>query len=151
MQLARYLDKLFQKDGFLLIDANSNKYIIGTPKNKNPIIVKILDKKLHYKLLLRPDLYFGEGYSNGSIVIENGSLTDFLDIALMNLGRNEFNFFSKLTKKYPSINGDNISLHIRRGDYVNQTNFHPIQSIEYYKKALDILGDYDNIVKSRLN
>tara|TARA_R110000803_G_C11976807_1_gene320240 strand:+ start:326 stop:1105 length:780 start_codon:yes stop_codon:yes gene_type:complete len=51
----------------------------------------------------------------------------------------------KLTKKYPSINGDNISLHIRRGDYVHQTNFHPIQSIEYYKKALDILGDYDNI------
>ena len=34
MQLARYLDKLFQKDGFLLIDANSNKYIIGTPKKK---------------------------------------------------------------------------------------------------------------------
>ena len=37
MMLARYLDKLFQKDGFLLIDANSNKYIIGTPKNKTPI------------------------------------------------------------------------------------------------------------------
>ena len=37
MQLARYLDKLFKKDGFLLIDANSNKYIIGTPKNNNPI------------------------------------------------------------------------------------------------------------------
>ena len=45
MQLARYLDKLFQNDGFLLIDANSNKYIIGTPKNKTPITVKILDKK----------------------------------------------------------------------------------------------------------
>ena len=57
MQLARYLNKLFQKDGFLLIDANSNKYIIGTPKNNKPITVKILDKKLHYKLFFRPDLY----------------------------------------------------------------------------------------------
>ena len=56
MQLARYLDKLFQKDGFVLIDANSNKYIIGIPKNKTPITVKILDKKLHYKLFFRPDL-----------------------------------------------------------------------------------------------
>ena len=96
MQLVRFLNELFQKDGFILVDAYSKKYIIGSPKNKTPIIVKILDKKLHYKLLFRPDLYFGEAYSDGSIVIENGSLTDFLDIALMNLGRSEFNFFSKL-------------------------------------------------------
>ena len=47
MQLARYLNKLFQKDGFLLIDANSNKYIIGTPKNNKPITVKILE--VNYK------------------------------------------------------------------------------------------------------
>jgi len=99
MQLVRFLNELFQKDGFILVDAYSKKYIIGSPKNKTPIIVKILDKKLHYKLLFRPDLYFGEAYSDGSIVIENGSLTDFLDIALMNLGRSEFNFFSKLINK----------------------------------------------------
>ena len=99
MQLARYLNKLFQKDGFILVDAYSKKHTIGSPINKNPIIVKILDKKLHYKLLFRPDLYFGEAYSDGSIIIENGSLTDFLDIALMNLGRSEFNFFNKLINK----------------------------------------------------
>ena len=34
MQLARFLNKLFQKDGFILIDAYSKKYIIGLPKNK---------------------------------------------------------------------------------------------------------------------
>ena len=99
MQLARYLNKLFQKDGFILVDAYSKKHTIGSPINKNPIIVKILDKKLHYKLLFRPDLYFGEAYSDGNIIIENGSLTDFLDIALMNLGRSEFNFFNKLINK----------------------------------------------------
>ena len=70
MQLARYLDKLFQKDGFVLVDANSNKYIIGSPKKNDPITVKILDKKLHYKLFFRPDLYFGEAYSNGDIKIK---------------------------------------------------------------------------------
>ena len=67
MQLARLLNKLFKKDGFILIDANSKNYIIGSPENKNPIILKILDKKLHYKLLFRPDLYFGEAYSDGHI------------------------------------------------------------------------------------
>ena len=29
MQLARFLNKLFKKDGFILIDATSKKYIIG--------------------------------------------------------------------------------------------------------------------------
>ena len=58
------------------------KYIIGSPKNKTPITLKILNKKLHYKLLFRPDLYFGEAYSDGDIVIENGTLTDFLDLAI---------------------------------------------------------------------
>ena len=125
MQLARFLNKLFQKDGFILIDGYLKKHIIGSPKNKNPIIVKILDKKLHYKLLFRPDLYFGEAYSDGSIIIENGSLTDFLDIALMNLGRSEFNFFNKLINK---INGS----------YRYLTNFNFIK-----KSKMNVVHHYD--------
>ena len=125
MQLAKFLDKLFQKDGFILIDAHSKKYTIGSPKNKNPILVKILDKKLHYKLLFRPDLYFGEAYSDGSIIIENGSLTDFLEIALMNLGRGELNFFSKLINKL-------------NGSYRYLTNFNFIK-----KSKMNIAYHYD--------
>ena len=125
MQLARYLNKLFQKDGFLLIDANSKKYIIGTPKNNKPIKVKILDKKLHYKLFFRPDLYFGEAYSNGDIQIENGSLTDFLDIALMNIGRGELNFFSMLINKL-------------YGSYRYLTNFNFIK-----KSKMNVAHHYD--------
>ena len=48
---------------------------------------------------MRPDLYFGEGYSNGTIKIENGTLTEFLDMALMNVGRQELNSFSQLLNK----------------------------------------------------
>ena len=94
MQLARFLNNIFKNDGFILVDANSKNYIIGSPKKKTPIILKILNKKLHYKLLYRPDLYFGEAYSDGDIIIENGTLTEFLDLALMNIGRRKINFFS---------------------------------------------------------
>ena len=125
MQLARFLHKLFKKDGFILIDAYLKKHIIGSPKDRNPIIVKILDKKLHYKLLFRPDLYFGEAYSDGSIVIENGSLSDFLDIALMNLGRNDFNLFSKLINKL-------------NGSYRYLTNFNFIK-----KSKMNVAHHYD--------
>ena len=84
MQLASFLNRIFKKGGFILTDANSKDYIIGEP-DKNPIRLKILNKNLHYKLLLHPDLYFGEAYTNGEIIIENGSLTDFLDLSLMNI------------------------------------------------------------------
>ena len=99
MQLARFLNKLFKTGGFVLIDADLNKYIIGSPEKDNPITIKLLDKKLHYKLLLYPDLYFGEAYTDGTVKIENGNLTDFLNLALKNIGRNEINIFGQLLKK----------------------------------------------------
>ena len=125
MQLAKFLNKLFKKNGFILVDAYLKEHIIGSPKNKKPILVKILDKKLHYKLLFRPDLYFGEAYSNGSVVIENGTLSDFLDIALMNLGRGEFNLFSKLINKL-------------NGSYRYMTNFNFIK-----KSKMNVAHHYD--------
>ena len=114
MQLARFLNKLFKEDGFILIDAKEQKYIIGNPKKEKPIILRLLDKKLHYKLLFYPDLYFGEAYANGTAKIENGSLTDFLDMALKNIGRNETNFFSEILNKL-------------RGSYRYFTNFNFIK------------------------
>ena len=110
MKLIEFLNTLFKDDGFLLIDANLNKHMIGNPKKEKPITLKILDKSLHTKLLLLPDLYFGEAYTNGSVVIENGTLTEFLDLALKNIGRNETNSF-------------NAAINKLRGSYRFFTNF----------------------------
>ena len=114
MQLVSFLNKLFKEDGFILIDANSKKYIIGNPKKKIPIILKLLDKKLHHKLLIYPDLYFGEAYTDGTLEIKNGSLTDFLEMAMKNIGRNEINVFGKILKKI-------------RGTYRYLTNFNIVK------------------------
>ena len=124
MKLARFLNKVFKKDGFILTDANSKDYIIGNPKN-NPIKLIILNKNLHYKLLFHPDLYFGEAYTNGEIIIENGTLTDFLDLALMNFGRGELNFFSYLINRL-------------RGSYRYLTNFNFIK-----KSKMNVSHHYD--------
>ena len=110
MQLVNFLNKLFKEDGFILVDANSRKYIIGNPKKDKPITLKLLDKKLHYKLLIYPDLYFGEAYTDGTLEIKNGSLTDFLEMAMKNIGRNEINVFGQILKKI-------------RGTYRYFTNF----------------------------
>ena len=126
MQLISFLNKLFKEDGFVLIDANSKKYIIGNPKKDNPINIRLLDKKLHYKLLLYPDLYFGEAYMNGDLKIENGSLTDFLDIAMRNIGRSEINIFGQILKKI-------------RGTYRYLTNFN------FAKKSKDNVAHHYDI------
>ncbi len=110
MKLIEFLNTLFKDDGFLLIDANTNKHMIGQPKKEKPITLKILDKSLHSKLLFLPDLYFGEAYTNGSLVIENGTLTEFLDLALKNIGRGETNSY-------------NAAINKLRGSYRFLTNF----------------------------
>ena len=55
MKLSKFLYRLFIKNGFILIDADSNKYKIGNPKKENPIILRLLDRSLHSKLLFHPE------------------------------------------------------------------------------------------------
>ena len=125
MNLTRFLENLIKEDGFVLIDANAKEYIIGKPKKINPIKIRLLDKSLHYKLLFLPELYFGEAYADGSLVIENGTLTEFLDIAMKNIGRSEINSFSKIIKKI-------------KGTYRYFTNFNLA-----YKSKKNVAHHYD--------
>ncbi len=99
MNLTKFLKNLFKEDGFVLIDANFKEHMIGKPKKQNPIKIRLLDKTLHYKLLLLPDLYLGEAYTDGSLVIENGTLTEFLDLVMKNIGRSETNIYSRIINK----------------------------------------------------
>ena len=99
MSLKDFLLNLIKIDGFVLVDANRKEYTVGKPIKTPAIKIKLLDKSLHYKLLFLPDLYFGEAYMDGSLVIENGTLTEFLEIAMQNIGRNELNNYSKIIKK----------------------------------------------------
>jgi cyclopropane-fatty-acyl-phospholipid synthase len=99
MSLVSFLNDLFKQDGFELIDSNSKKYVIGNPKKEKPIVIKLLDQKLMQKLLINPDLYFGEAYMDGSLLIQNGTLTEFLDLAFKNIGRGDINFYGSVIKK----------------------------------------------------
>ena len=125
MDIAKIYNKLIKKDGFVIIDANNRKYVIGKPIKENPIILRLLDKKLNYKLIFSPDLYFGEAYTNGSLKIENGNLTEFLDIMFKNFGRGKINNFSYILNKI-------------RGSYRFLTNFNFIS-----KSKKNVAHHYD--------
>jgi cyclopropane-fatty-acyl-phospholipid synthase len=125
MLLARFLNKLFKKSGFILENAYGQKYIIGQPDKKNPIEMKLKDKSLHYKLYLYPDLYFGEAYTAGTLYFAKGTLTQFLNLALENIGRTKINKFNEILNSF-------------RGSFRFLTNFNFIK-----KSKVNVAHHYD--------
>jgi hypothetical protein len=53
---------------------------------------------------------------------------------------------NSLTIKYPQIKLNNtVSLHVRRGDYVNSPTIHPVISKSYIQTALKMIGQYSHL------
>ena len=99
MLVARLFSKIYKKGGIVLIDSTGQKFICGNPDLNKPLTLKILNKKLNWKLVINPDLSFPEAYMAGDIIIENGTLLDFLNLTFKNLGRKEINTSGHLIKK----------------------------------------------------
>lgn len=62
--------------------------------------------------------------------------------------RNQFKPNKKLFEKILKTSGldtKTVSMHIRRTDYVTSNGYHPVQSLDYYQNAIDLIGDYDNL------
>tara|TARA_Y100000590_G_scaffold411044_1_gene504682 strand:+ start:2446 stop:3651 length:1206 start_codon:yes stop_codon:yes gene_type:complete len=129
MILARFISKTFTKEGIVLVDSQGQKYICGEVLNKEkPLTLKLLKKDLNWKLLLYPELYMGEEYYKGNIEIENGTIHDFLNVALKNLGRKKINVYSTVINsfvyslnfltKYNLIGASkrNAEMHYNRGE-----------------------------------
>lgn len=61
---------------------------------------------------------------------------------ILNLFKIDESTKNYLTEKYSDIPFDNTcSIHVRRGNYVERQDFHPLQSVDYYKQAISIIGE----------
>ncbi len=99
MILAKVLNKIYKTGGIILEDSTGQKYICGNPRKDNPIIIKLLKDNLKWKLILDPEIEFPEAYMRNQILIQNGSLEEFLMSLIKNLGRDEITTASYLSKK----------------------------------------------------
>ena len=99
MILAKVLSRIYKKNGIILEDSTGQKYICGSPRKDNPITLKLLKENLKWKLILDPELEFPEAYMRNEILIQNGSLEEFLMSLVENLGREEITTASYLSKK----------------------------------------------------
>ena len=132
MLVAKLFSKVYKNGGIILIDAEGQKFICGSPDFKKPLTLKLLNKNLNWKLLINPDLSFPEAYMNGDVKIENGSLLDFLNLTFENLGRSEVNTSSYIVKRF---------LHLWR--FFTNYNF-PLKSKKNVERHYDLGEDlYD--------
>lgn len=68
-----------------------------------------------------------------------------------NVVQQEFTFHHHIqeeAKKFlePVMHKTKVSLHVRRGDYVHQPNYHPLCGIDYYKEAINNFSDDEQFV-----
>jgi cyclopropane-fatty-acyl-phospholipid synthase len=78
------LDRLITTGHLNLIDADGRNYGFGDHSGP-PVVARIADKWTEIKLALNPTLAIGEAYMDGRLIIEQGTIYDFLEIILKNL------------------------------------------------------------------
>lgn len=85
MLMAGFLERMIRVGKLEVIDAHGNYHVFsGTPGCE--ATVRLYDSALHRKLFFNPDLHVGEAYMNGTLIVEKGTLSDFLEILVTNLG-----------------------------------------------------------------
>ena len=82
-----------------IIDYKNTKYIFGS---SNPVLrIKLTNKSIENKLFFNPSLYFGEGYMNEEIIIEDGTIEQLIDMVTSSY--DDFTKNNKFFKTYESI------------------------------------------------
>jgi hypothetical protein len=109
-----------------------------TQKKENKKFIEIVDDFFYKELNYNKNLNY---YLNGFWQSEK-YFSEFSDVIQSELQPDV------LTRKklLSIVSDDSVSLHIRRTDYVTSNGFHPVQNIEYYNKALDIIGNYEQLL-----
>jgi hypothetical protein len=55
-------------------------------------------------------------------------------------------FINEILIKYPELGNKNtLSIHVRKGDYLENPDIHPSVSVSYILKSLELVGDYSHI------
>jgi cyclopropane-fatty-acyl-phospholipid synthase len=68
-----------------------------------PVAIRFTTRTAERRVLIDPELRFGEAYMDGVVVVEQGSIADFLDAAVKNLNRIQPNAWIRSLRKLRSL------------------------------------------------
>ena len=78
------LRKLIKLGTLNLIDSYGKRHIFGGGEGLN-VTIRFIDNRISWKLVFSPSLALGEGYMDGRIIVENGTIFDLLSLFGANL------------------------------------------------------------------
>jgi cyclopropane-fatty-acyl-phospholipid synthase len=82
--LSRFVGRFVCDAALIIIDHKGGQHRCG-PRDLPPsAVIRLRSPSIEWRLLLNPQLAFGEGYANGDISIEQGTLRDVLTILYRN-------------------------------------------------------------------
>jgi cyclopropane-fatty-acyl-phospholipid synthase len=84
--LGTFLRRFIKVGCLSVVDAKGRLHRFGvrTKSDAPTVTIDLHSRSLHWKLAIRPELYLGEAYMDGSLTITQGTLWDLLDL----IGRN---------------------------------------------------------------
>jgi cyclopropane-fatty-acyl-phospholipid synthase len=84
MLLSRLFERTITIGRLRVIDAGGSLHTFGESGGPS-VTIRLHDPALHWKLAVRPRLYFGEAFMDGKLTVEEGSLYDLIDLLAVNL------------------------------------------------------------------
>jgi hypothetical protein len=91
----------------------------------------MVDKFSYYEI---PDNSYLDGYWQSEKYFKENELIIREELNI------PYKLKTNLIDKHPFLKEDTLSIHVRRGDYLHLHNYHPVQRVEYYKNAYDLIG-----------
>jgi len=115
MLLSRLLNTIVRIGTLNVIDANGKRHSFsGTPGPQ--VTIRLHARALHHKLYINPEVALGEAYMDGTLTIEEGSLSDLFEIMLRNEKNAQSNFLfalrdrlSRLLRRWQQYNPVDLS------------------------------------------
>jgi cyclopropane-fatty-acyl-phospholipid synthase len=84
MLLSRLFERIITIGRLRVLDAGGRFHTFdGSPGAS--VTIRLHDPALHWKLFVRPRLYLGEAFMDGTLTVEEGSLYDLIDLLAVNL------------------------------------------------------------------
>ncbi len=68
-----------------IVDPDGNVHVLNGAAKGPEASIKITDRKILRRMMVVPDLYMGEAYTDGTLTVEEGTLYDVLDFFALNL------------------------------------------------------------------
>lgn len=77
------LDRFVRTGTMIVVDADGKKFEFGD-KSEPSVTLRFHNKSIARKIFLKPELYAGEAYMDGTLTFDDGGLHELLEIALKN-------------------------------------------------------------------